>query len=42
MKFLEYIWICIYFFVAVLAAIILYPLSLLAVEKHYESDGYDL
>jgi len=32
----------IYFFFAVLAAIILYPLSLLAVEKHYESDGYDV
>jgi len=41
MKFLEYIWISIYFFVALLAAIILYPFSFLVSKKHYESDGYD-
>ena len=42
MKFLENIWSCIYFFVAMLAAIILYPLSFLVSKTHHESDGYDL
>ena len=42
MKTLEMIYVMIYFFVAILAGIILYPLSFLIGTVHYEESGYDL
>jgi hypothetical protein len=41
MKILEMIYVMIYFFIAILAGIILYPLSFLIAETHYEENGYD-
>lgn len=41
MKILEMIYVMIYFLVAILAGIILYPLSFLINGTHYEENGYD-
>ena len=42
MKFLETVYIVMYLFVAVVAAIFLYPLSFLYKKDHHEESGYDL
>ena len=41
MKILEMIYVVIYFFVVIVAGIILYPLSFLIGGTHYEENGYD-
>ena len=41
MKILEMIYVVIYFFVVIVAGIILYPLSFLINGTHYEENGYD-
>jgi len=40
--FFEMAYIAIYLLVAVLAGIVLYPLSFLLKKNHYEENGYDL
>jgi hypothetical protein len=42
MKFLETVYAIMYLFIAIVAAIILYPLSFLSKKDHYEESGYDL
>jgi len=42
MKLLETVYAIMYFLVAVIAAIILYPLSFLYKKDHFEESGYDL
>ena len=42
MKTLEMVYVIMYFFVAILAGIILYPFSFLIGTDHYEESGYDL
>jgi hypothetical protein len=41
MRFFEMFYILIYFFIAILAGILLYPLAFLFSGKHHEEDGYD-
>jgi hypothetical protein len=41
MKFIETVYSIMYLFVAVVAAIILYPLSFLISKPHHEESGYD-
>ena len=38
---LEFCWMIIYFFIAFLAFVLLYPLSFLFSKPHFEYDGYD-
>ena len=42
MKLLETVYVIMYLFVAIVAAIILYPLSFLSKKHHFEESGYDL
>ena len=42
MKFLENVYAIMYLFIAIVAAIILYPLSFLSKKHHHEESGYDL
>jgi hypothetical protein len=42
MKFLEMVYAIMYFLIAILAGIILYPLSFLSRKDHFEESGYDL
>lgn len=42
MKLLETVYAIMYFTIAVIAAIILYPLSFLFAKPHHEESGYDL
>ena len=42
MKLLETVYAIMYLFVAIVAAIILYPLSFLSKKDHFEESGYDL
>jgi hypothetical protein len=41
MNILETVYAIMYFLIAILAAIILYPLSFLFAKPHYEESGYD-
>jgi hypothetical protein len=41
MKFFEMVYVYLYFLVAIIAGIILYPLSFLVGSVHYEESGYD-
>jgi hypothetical protein len=41
MRFFEMFYIMIYFFIAIVAAILLYPFSFLISDKHHEENGYD-
>jgi len=40
-NFLEMCWMIMYFAIAFLAFLVLYPLSFLFSKPHYEYDGYD-
>ena len=42
MKFLETVYAIMYFTIAVIAGIILYPLSFFSKKDHFEESGYDL
>ena len=42
MNILETMYAIMYFLIAIVAAIILYPLSFLFAKPHYEESGYDL
>jgi ABC-type phosphate/phosphonate transport system permease subunit len=42
MKLLETVYAIMYFLIAIVAAIILYPLSFLFSKVHHEESGYDL
>ena len=42
MKMLETVYAIMYFLIALLAGIILYPLSFLSRKDHFEESGYDL
>ena len=42
MKTFEMVYAIMYFLIAVIAAIILYPLSFLFAKPHHEESGYDL
>ncbi len=42
MKLLETVYAIMYFLIAIIAAIILYPLSFLFSKVHHEESGYDL
>ena len=41
MKTLEMVYVIMYFLIAILAGIILYPFSFLVSGSHYEESGYD-
>jgi ABC-type phosphate/phosphonate transport system permease subunit len=41
-SFLEMVYVVIYFLIAVIAGIILYPLSFLSKKNHFEESGYDV
>jgi len=41
-SFLEMVYFMIYFLIAIIAGIILYPLSFLIKKEHYEESGYDV
>ena len=40
--FFEMVYVVIYFLIAVVAGIILYPISFLIKKEHYEESGYDV
>ena len=42
MKTFEMVYAIMYFFIAIVAGVILYPLSFLSNKDHYEESGYDL
>jgi hypothetical protein len=41
-SFFEMLYFMIYFLIAIIAGIILYPLSFLVKKEHYEEGGYDV
>ena len=41
MKFFEMVYVFMYFLVAIIAGVVLYPLSFLISSNHYEECGYD-
>jgi ABC-type phosphate/phosphonate transport system permease subunit len=41
MKFLETVYAIMYFFIAIVAAIILFPVTFLFAKTHHEESGYD-
>ncbi len=41
MKFIETVYAIMYFFIAIVAAIILFPVSFLFAKTHHEESGYD-
>ena len=42
MKTLETVYVIMYFLIAVIAGLILYPMSFLSRKDHFEESGYDL